>query len=223
MQEVNTNLYVHMTDAVMEAKSLLRISQTSIHDAELESMANDCVKQVRALNTIIIANATLDVVEGQVMLPKGFQRIIAVRYCDVAGQPIGNYIADFAFMNECGCGINSPFLEGWGGGMMIQSGILSFRDIENAPPRIKISYKSLSLDEDGYILLPERAKLMVMYYLAYRFISMFPRQYETWQYQEFKKEYMAKRDAVISEAARESLTNNFARMVSLTHPVIINL
>ena len=222
MQE--DNFYIDLTDAVMEAKRKLRITQTSIYDAELEGFASDCLKQVRALSTLIISNTTLDVVQGEAVLPKGFQKIIAVRFCDTDGIGYGNYFADFAFMNQCGCEIYGGEIWGWDvGGMMINGNKIIFANPQNAPSKIKISYKSTLIDGDAYVLMPERSKLMVVYYLAHQFVSVYPKQYETWQYQEWKKEYMAKRDAVISEAARDSLTKNMAMMVSLTHPLIIQL
>jgi len=219
----DNNGYRNLSDAIFEAKRKLGISQTTIHDKDLSIMAQRALLRMNNLSSLQINNMELDVVEGIATLPSDCLKFISLRYCGTDGVAFGAYVSDFAYLNECGCGING-INQSYNGIAMINDNTITFKDIVNAPHRIRIAYRGRTVSEDGFILIRNHVVEAVSMYLCWQFAeenSHLPTYGNKYQY--YERQWIALSNRVISLDARESFNNNFAAMVSISHPRIISL
>jgi hypothetical protein len=142
------NKSVPLDDAITEAKWMLGISETTIHDIWLNTQAERILINMSNLNSTAIYNTTLDVVEGEATLPDGMVRLLALRYCDSDGKSYGAYIGDFNFINKsnCSCDNNSdyPFTE-YNTVLMINDSKLLWHSPSDAPSKVRIAYRGRRL------------------------------------------------------------------------------
>jgi hypothetical protein len=216
--------HVPLSEAITEAKWLLGISETTIHDIELNTLAQRALIRMNNLNSIYIENVTLDVASGEAELPDNLLRIIAMRYCNANGVSYGAYAADFAFMGQCGCGLEGGTAStDLSSTIMINNGKIMWRYAELAPDKIKVSYRARKLDEDGFIMIYDYVVEAVKFFLCYQFSQKYMDRYLPAQYSEWKTSWRSQSERVISYDAFNSWQNNFSRAVSLSHPKIITL
>jgi hypothetical protein len=215
--------YRNLSDAIFEAKRKLGIQQTTIHDKDLSTMAQRSLLRMNNLSSIVIKNETLDVVEGIAPLPSDCLKFISLRYCGQDGVAFGAYVSDFAYLSECSCGVDG-INQSYGGIVMINDRNITFKDIVNAPSKIKIAYRGRTTDENGLILIKNHVVEAVTMFICWQFAeenSHLPTYGNKYQY--YEQQWKALSGRVVSLDARESFNNNYASMVSLSHPRIISL
>jgi hypothetical protein len=218
------NKSVPLDDAITEAKWMLGISETTIHDIWLNTQAERILINMSNLNSTAIYNTTLDVVEGEATLPDGMVRLLALRYCDSDGKSYGAYIGDFNFINKsnCSCDNNSdyPFTE-YNTVLMINDSKLLWHSPSDAPSKVRIAYRGRRTDKDGFIMIFDYMVDAVKYGLCSEFALRYPSQYP--QFQQWRKMYKAQHDRVVSLDAANNFRNNFHKMVKTSVPQIITL
>jgi len=216
--------YIPLLVPVTDAKEMLGIESTTVHDPFLYRLAGNALLRMNSLKTMGVKNTVLDIVEGETELPNNMIRFIAIRYCDEKGISYGPYLADFSFMEECRCRCEDGSECGdWGSLMMIQDNKLIFQYPEYAPKKINMAYVGRNADSHGAAMIYDYMSEAVKYFIMYNFVERYPNQYTPTQHASWQQQWKSQHDRVISYDAMQSFQNNFERMVSLSHPVIIRL
>jgi hypothetical protein len=216
------NVSVPLSDAITEAKLALRISETTLHDRWLETLAQRALLRMNNLNSMSIINTRLEVDGGVAQLPDNVLRFIAMRYCDEEGHSYGGYITDFAFMEQCGCTLAEGAVWGdWGGVVQINDNKLMWQYPHQAPTHVNIVYRGRKLDEDGFILIYDYMVEAVKLYICKEFALSNMERYTPIQLAEWKKGWLSQSGRVVSYDAKMSWNNNFGAAVRITHPYII--
>lgn len=211
---------VPLDEAITEAKVMLRISETTVHDNDLAIFAQRALIRLGNLKQFEVENEVLDVVDGEVVLPEHLIRILALRYCNDENESYGITYADFSFMNQCGCTLTGES-ELLGNVVMINNGVLAWKYPANAPTKIRMAYTKRITDSDGFIAIYDYMVDAVKFYICWNFATMFIDKYPQWQI--WKKEWKAQHDRVISIDAFNSFQDNFGKVVRASHPVIISI
>jgi hypothetical protein len=216
------NKQVPLEDAITEAKWTLGISETTIHDIELGILAQRCLINLGNLNSTYVTNEVIDVIDGEAQLPDHMVKLMAMRYCDQNGVAYGAYIADFSFLDECGCSVSE---DGEPVALydivMINNGMLQWKYPANAPAKVKIAFRSRKVDKEGFIMIYDYMVDCIKYYLCSEFGLKYIDKYPQWQM--WRKYYKAQHDRVVSFDAFQSFQNNFEKMVKASVPKIITL
>lgn len=217
--------YYPLDACITEAKEKLNITEGSVHDQYMRLLANRALLRMNSLGMMSINNITIDVIDGEAEMPNGALRFIAMRYCDEDGIPYSQYIADFNFLRQCACDLGGPGLDysDEKSLAMINGNKIIFKYPVEAPKKIKVAYMGRKIDEDGFGLIYDYMVEAVVYFICHQFVEKYPQSYLPWQYMEWKNSWKAQHDRVVSIDARQSFNNNFARIVSLSHPKIITL
>lgn len=216
--------HVSIDEAITEAKWELGISETTVHDLMLQTLAQRSLTRMNNLGSIKIRNEKIKVIGGEAVLPDNVLRIIAMRYCDEKGNSYGDYLADFAFMDECGCSFDKGALSTTlVSNVMIDDGKIRWRFHDMAPDYVKISFRSRILDKDGFIMIKDYMVEAVKFFICHRFALKYLDKYGRDRYAEWKKGWLSQSSRVVSYDTHTSFQNNFKRVVSLSHPKIIAL
>lgn len=214
--------HVPLDDAITEAKWMLGISETTIHDVELNILAQRALVNMNSLGSMVINNAILDVIDGEAELPDNVIKLLALRYCDEHGNGYGAYLADFAFLDQCNCSFeNGAESYDMGSVLMLNNNKLSWKYPSDAPSKVKLSYRGRQIDDDGFIMIYDYVVDSVRLYICYNFGLKHIEKYPQWQV--WKKEWKAQHDRVVSVGAFNSFQNNFERIVQASNPKIITL
>ena len=214
--------HVPLEDAITEAKWTLGISEGSANDVELSILAQRALTNLNNLNSMYIANETLDVIDGEAALPDNVLKIMAIRYCDSEGNPYGAYLADFSFLGACNCSVPTDVESyNYDNIVMLNNNVLTWKYPDNAPVKIKVACKVRQIDSDGFIMIydymVDAVRLSICCNFGLKHIDKYP------QWQVWKKEWKAQHDRVISIDAYDSFQRNFGRIVKSSNPRIITL
>ena len=104
---------------------------------------------------------------------------------------------------------------------MIEDGKLQWKYPDNAPAKVRIAYRSRKSDKEGFTLIYDYMVECVSLYICSKFALKYIERYP--QYNEWRKQYKAQHNRVVSLDAFNSFQNNFERIVRASHPVIITL
>lgn len=222
MSGVNNS--VPLEDVITEAKWMLGISETTIHDQWLYVLAERVLIKMGNLNSTAVFNKTLDVIAGEAELPNNVVRLMGLRYCDSNGNVYGAYVGDFAFMHETNCSFDNSSdddiynLEDI---VMINDSKLMWKYPDNAPSKVKIAYRGRRVDSDSFTLIFDYMVDAVKYGVVSEFAIRTPSQYPQWQ--QWRKMYKASHDRVVSLDAANSFRNNFTKMAKTSVQQIISI
>lgn len=218
------NKSVPLDDAITEAKWILGISETTIHDQWLYVLAERVLIKMGNLNSTAVFNQTIDVIDGEAELPNNVVRLMGLRYCDSNGNVYGAYVGDFAFMESTNCCFDSNTdadpcnLQDI---VMINDSKLMWKYPDNAPSKVKIAYRGRRVDSDSFTLIFDYMVDAVKYGIVSEFAIRTPSQYPQWQ--QWRKMYKAAHDRVVSLDAANAHRNNFTKMVKTAVQQIITI
>ncbi len=216
--------HVSLEEPITEAKWELGISETTVHDIELQTLAQRALLRMNNLGSINIKTFRLKVIGGEATIPDGVLRIMAMRYCDEEGRSYGDYLADFAFMEECGCSFDKGvFSTPYVSNVMINNGKIQWRYHDMAPEYVNIACRVRTIDGNGFIMIKDYMVEAVKFFLCHRFALKYLEKYGRDRYLEWKKGWLNQSSRVVSFDAHDNFQNNFKRVVSLSHPRIIAL
>lgn len=215
---------VPLEDVITEAKWMLEISETTLHDQWLYILAERTLIKMGNLNSTAVFNQTIDVIAGEAELPENVVRLMGLRYCDADGHVYGAYVGDFAFMEATNCAFdNQGDSEAYNleDIVMINDSKLMWKYPDNAPSKVKIAYRGRRVDSEGFTMIfdymVDAVKYGIVSEFAIRKISQYP------QWPQWRKMYKAAHDRVVSLDAANSFRNNFTKMVKTSVQQIITI
>ncbi len=198
---------ISIDQIISRAKIQLLIGNTSEHDDYLEIMISEGLRHLDALTLYVKKQCTLDIVDNKAELPKGFQKLLMMRFIAAELDPVvidgvevpqslprcyPVFYVDTKFLNSCDC-VNSVGWNDYSGTAQIVNNVLHFNSASNMESgQIHVAYMGLNTDENGRILIYEEYERALSAYACNKFtmayfekypIGLSDRYYEEWRAQ----------------------------------------
>lgn len=218
--------YVSLNDAIIDAKDDLGITN-NINDITLTNLAYKAVLDMNPISLVNIINEVVDVEGGIAMMPNNCISFLAMRYCDNNGNTYGPYIADLVFLEQCNCSLANADVGDYKGILTFSDDRFIWYDAANAPTKIKVAFMGRKLEPNGSGLplirdyMVDAVAKFIKYRFAQKFLNTSPPRYTPLQYEEWKREWIGARNAVISGDAQQNFILKIRSFANkLTPPLI---
>lgn len=182
---------ISIDEVIARAKIQLRISNTTEHDDYLEIMISEALRHLDALTLYVKKQCILDIVDNKATLPKGFQKLLMMRFVVTELEPeIINgvevpqsiprcypvFYVDTKFLNSCDC--TNPGWNDYTGTAQIVNNTIHFNTATNMKSgQIHVAYMGLNTDEEGRILIYEEYERGLSAYACSMYTMAYPEQY----------------------------------------------
>ncbi len=199
--------YVPLMNAVIVAKGMLEMADSSEYDIRMLDFAQKCVLSMNPISLIRLENITIDVINGVAALPEGVIMSLAMRYCDHEGRSVGPYISDVYWLEQNNCCIDDNIGTNWDIGRVTLVGN-EYRWVNpaQAPEKIKAAVLKRAISNDGTFtaMIRDYMELAVAYFVCWQMSMILVRSGKSdWNYvQQYKNNYIGERNSVISGDAQ---------------------
>lgn len=220
-------------------KQELGITNTTDHDALLEIKINEAVRHIDNLRQTKLLNCILDITDNRIALPKGFQQLLGLRFCELASTednavPSTTYMFrdlwyfDYKYLNMCD--INPSDLKKWNAEDYINTFkivenkyiVFNFNAAENYS-KAQIAFKGVNTDTNGKFVIYADYERAVVNYAAYQFALRFPELYSSAFLSDKRETWKAQKAWLKGRDQERAWSDNKAEMQKVIHTMFIDL
>ena len=228
---INSGTYATITlDSIISAAKMeLKIQDSADYDILFEKWANQAAgtQGLHTLSTTIKKQCSITVNGGKAKLPVGFNQLIAMRYNtnNVSNSSLNctpMLYVDMAFLSNCGCDTNTPFIQNMQGVFQINNGYIIFYGGVPDGVTCSLSYFANNVDENGLQIVYERYERALTAYLCYRYMLQNLQEYNQYAMETFRQEWMAQKRMLRSQDARESFNNTKYQMMEVANALVVD-
>lgn len=197
---------ITVDEVIARAKMQLRISNTTEHDLFLEVLAEESLRRLSPLDMYIKRMCKLEVVDRKAKLPKGFYKLIGLRYVDptVTGDACNFALyVDSGFLSDCECDTSiatSSFVRDQNQGFQIVGNYIHFNQ-DIGITEATLAFIGMNYNDSDRLIVYERYEVAMAFYLCYMFALSFPFEYNQNTIDRFNRQWVAQRAKVRGEAA----------------------
>lgn len=196
---------ISIDEVLVRTKAQLRLLNTSEQDDYLLLMINEGLRHLDALTLCVKRQCTLDIVDNKAELPKGFQKLLGMRFINTSLQPViidgvevpkslpsysSVFYVDTAFLNNCNC--STYGFANYTSTAQIVNNTLHFNSNNIESGTIQVAFMGLNVNEEGQLLIYEEYERALSSYACYMFVMAYndiyaiglaDRYYEIWKAQ----------------------------------------
>lgn len=227
-------------DIIFEAKFLLRLRDTTDHDADMDILIEESLRHLDNIDTFDYCNYVFEVTDNKIKLPKGFKRWGTLRFTELAASNPAAYISpivipqpfnqvlyvDFPFLTSCE--ITPQQLQQ--NGMIpyttlckIKGNYIVFNsNITSVYAQGELAYIGLAKDDNGRLLIKDDYTRAIKAYLCWKFSSAYPERYDRNQKQEWMEEWKAQKSWLKGEASKENANRNRWVITNIMRKIRVN-
>ena len=177
---------VSLEEAVLFAKRVLKLKDTSEYDDDIESFCMDRFIKQKHIQDFQIINTSVPVIDGQAEMPQGAYRFLAMRYCDANGAAYGGYYIDRFWLSNCNCNVSGNSENAYQE-IQIVGNMLIFKNFTEAPSSVKIAYWGYFTDDENFPMITQDDITGIAYFACFQIALMNPERYNSLQIGEWKK------------------------------------
>ncbi len=219
---------------IASAKIRLRLTDTSAPDMALEHYILEGGRSINAIDSFVLRQKEIDVIDGRAELPCDFYRFLAVRItdfdesCDVDNSwrncDLVLYV-NSPFLNSQGCDCSLDNYINYAQTFQITDGYIHFNSRTPAQ-KIILSYQARNVDENGVPTFPENYVRALVAYACYQYGLSNPvtqldsTGYSVNQIQSYQQEWVAQRNYIIGSAVKLDARNRKAELMSTVNAMI---
>lgn len=211
---MNLTETITFDSVIARAKIQLRIGNTTEHDDFLEIAINEAISSLGALTLYKKSQCTLDIVDNKAELPKGFQKLLGMRFLTTIietttlnGVEITTstprcspvLYVDTKFLNSCACENTAGFTN-YTYACQIVNNTIHFNSNSIESGEIQVAYMGLNTDEYGRFIVYADYERALMSYACWRFTQSFFEMYPANLRQEYQQDWVNQRAAIKASA-----------------------
>jgi len=219
---------------IASAKIRLRLTDTSAPDMALEHYILEGGRSINAIDSFVLRQKEIDVIDGRAELPCDFYRFLAVRITDLdETDDVDNSWRNYDLVLY----VNSPFLYSQGcvssndnyinfaQTFQIVDGYIHFNS-QTPAQKIILSYQARNVDENGVPTFPEHYVRGLVAYACYQYGLSNPvtqldsTGYSVNQIQSYQQEWVAQRNYIIGSAVKMDARNRKAELMATVNALV---
>ncbi len=202
---------ITIDEIIASTKMQLRITDTTTSDDYFELMANEALRHLNCLSLFKKRQCTMDIVDLKSKLPKGFQRILGLRFSstNVSGnENCYNLVyIDRKFLNSCGCDTSAFNLANYVDSFQMQHGYIYYNSDIGAT-EATLAFMGLNLDEYGRLIVYEDYERAIRAYLCWMFTQAYPEDFKEATTERYGRTWKAQKAFLKGEDVQEDFRQN---------------
>lgn len=183
---------ISIDSVLARTKIQLRIDSTTEHDDYLEIMISEALRHLDAITLYVKKQCTLDIVDNKATLPKGFQKLLMMRFISASLEPeiidgvevprslprcYPVFYVDTKFLSSCGCDNYLGWTDYTGTAQIVNDTIHFNSSTTMESGQVHVAYMGLNTDENGRILIYEEYERGLSAYACYMFTMAYSEKY----------------------------------------------
>lgn len=221
-------------DIISAAKMKLRKTETTSMDDYFSFLIQEGVRHLGTLSLFKKQQCELDIIDGKSELPKGFYRMIGLRFvCNNPPAPVdgGPYLTnlpnrtllyvDVPFLHSCGCNVTMGGVSPFTGTFQIIGNFIHYNS-SVIGDRVTISYLGFNLSKEGRMILYADYERALTAYCCYNFALSYSDEYKEATIERYHQEWMAQKNWVKGLDAAHDFQQRKAEVMEIFNALVVS-
>lgn len=223
---------ISVDEIISAAKMPLRLQNTTEYDDWFELLVYEAIRSIDSLACFTKRQCDIDIVDYKGVLPKGFQRLLGLRFlCDditnnqnngTTGSFADSFIyVDSKFLMDCGCDLNNTTLRHYGSFVQIQQGYL-YVNTNLQITGVRMAFLGLNVDDNGLPLIYDYYQRCLTAYICWKYTRSFSDMYKEADIRSYEAEYYAQRGWIRATEVKEDFIKSKRKIGELANAILVS-
>jgi len=222
---------ISIDEIIAAAKMQLRLQNTTEHDDWFELLSYEAIRKIDSLSVFIKRNCDVDLVDCKGVLPKGFQRLLGMRFlCDEAtalqNTGAGVYYdpfiyVDSKFLMDCDCDLNDPLVRHYSSFVQINNGYLYVNTNLNLTG-VRMAFIGLNVNDEGLPVVFDYYQSCLTNYICWLYTRAYSENYREADIRSYEAGYYAQRAWVRATDNKNDFVTNKRKVGELATALLVS-
>jgi hypothetical protein len=225
------NNAISVDEIISAAKMQLRLQNTTEHDDWFELLVYEAIRRIDSLSCFVKRTCTIDIMDHKGVLPKGFQRLLGLRFlCDDLNENQGHSLSSFfdpfiyvdsKFLMDCECDLNNPLIRHYSTFVNIQGEFL-YVNTQFDITGVRMAFLGLNVDENGLPVVYDYYQPCLTDYICWKFTRAYSSEYREADIRSYEAGYYAQRAWVKATDVKEDFIKNKRKIGELMNGLLVS-